>query len=206
MSAILTALIAMMSSMNVSGTALESDAAESMLGAGAASIEANAYETASWPAHNRGRLNAMNVQGQKLKVGLGSETWLTEQVDLKGKVLVLDFWAVWCPPCRAAEPKLHAVQEAHEGNVQVVAISGQGESQSKVESYIGKKSDLNYTHLYDGEQSIYKSIKVRAIPHVVVLSTDGVVRWQGNPHDKAFRSAVDQVVANDPMIRADAGG
>lgn len=204
MSAILTAFVAMMSSMSLSNATLET-AAESAA-VETVSVQANAYETADWPAHNRGRLSAMNVQGQKLKVGLGNETWLTEKVDLKGKVLVLDFWAVWCPPCRAAEPLLHDLQEAHQGNVQVVAISGQGESQSKVEMYIGKKSDLNYTHLYDGEQAIFNSIKVTAIPHVVVISTDGVVRWQGNPHERAFRDAVDRVVAADPMVRANSEG
>ncbi|MEM9373288.1 MAG: TlpA disulfide reductase family protein [Planctomycetota bacterium] len=202
MSAILTAVLAMLSTMSLSGVAAEH--AESA--SNSTMVEAGAYETADWPAHNRGRLNAMNVQGQKLKVGLGNETWLTEKTELNGKVLVLDFWAVWCPPCRAAEPKLHAVQESHEGSVQVVAISGQNEPQSKVESYIADKSDLNYTHLYDAEQSVYRSLKVRAIPHVVVLSTDGVVRWQGNPHDKAFRTAVDKVVASDPMIRAKSEG
>lgn len=205
MSSILIAFAAMMSSMSISNATLETSATETITSE-TTMISANAYETADWPAHNKGRLNAMNVQGKKLKVGLGSETWLTEEVKLNDKVLVLDFWAVWCPPCRAAEPKLHDLQEAHQGNAQVVAISGQSESQSKVESYIGKKSDLNYTHLYDGEQSIYSSLKIRAIPHVVVLSTDGVVRWQGNPHEKGFRAAVDQVVANDPMIQAKSEG
>lgn len=169
-------------------------------------IDEAAYASAKWPAHNTGSLNAKDVQGEKLSVPLGGETWLTEEKDLTGKVVVLDFWAVWCPPCRAAEPKFHALQKEFGGKLQIVGVSGQGEEQSTVEAYIGKKKDLNYSHVYDSEQQVYRSLQVRAIPHVVVLSTDGVVRWQGNPHEKSFKDAVAQVIANDPMIKAKNSG
>ena len=55
-------------------------------------IDPGLYKTAAWPAHNTD-LYAKNLQGQKLPVALGQETWLTEKQDLTGKVLVLDFWA-----------------------------------------------------------------------------------------------------------------
>jgi thiol-disulfide isomerase/thioredoxin len=212
MSALFSAVLAMLSAMSLSGQGVSSPASTATAKPPAErapetiAIDPALYESANWPAHNKGSLNARNVQGSELAVKLGGETWLTKKTDLNNKVLVLDFWAVWCPPCRAAEPKLHALQEANTDKLQVVAISGQGEDQSTVESYIGKKEDLNYTHLFDANQAIYKSLQVRAIPHVVVLSTDGVVRWQGNPHDKAFKEAVDQVVKNDPMIKAKFAG
>jgi len=208
MSAILSALLAMLSTMSLSGHAMQPTETSTTAAEPAEIIEidAAAYASADWPAYNRGIINGTNVQGDPLAVKLGTETWLTKEVDLNARVLVLDFWAVWCGPCRAAEPKFHALQKAHDGKLQVLAISGQGETQSSVETYIGKKPDLNYSHLYDAKQSIYHSLKIRAIPHVLVLSTDGVVRWQGNPHDPAFKKAVDQVVKNDPMIQAKFAG
>lgn len=206
MTALFSAVLAMLTTMSLSGNAGQPATEYKEIKAETVTVEAGAYDTADWPDHNTGRLNARNVQGQKLAVQLGKETWLTEEKELDGKVLVLDFWAVWCPPCRAAEPKFQALQQSNDKNLEIVAISGQGESQSTVESYIAKKSELNYTHLYDAEQGIYKSLRVRAIPHVVVLSTDGVVRWQGNPHDRGFGRAVEQVIANDPLIRAKNAG
>jgi hypothetical protein len=43
---------------------------------------------------------------------------------------------------------------------------------------------------------------VQAIPHVAVLSTDGVIRWQGNPNDPAFVRVVEQVIRVDPKLVA----
>ncbi|MFK7885067.1 MAG: TlpA family protein disulfide reductase [Phycisphaerales bacterium] len=204
MSAIFSAIIAMLTMMSLVGTT--HTASEAAPAVEPIEVDATAYNSANWPTHNRSGLNAKNVQGKELEIQLGSETWLTAKKNIEGKVLVLDFWAVWCPPCRAAEPKFHALQKAHTDKLEIIAISGQGEDQDTVESYIGKKTDLNYTHLFDQEQRIYKSLQIRAIPHVVILSTDGVVRWQGNPHQKAFKQALEQVIENDPLIQAKFAG
>ncbi|RMH30787.1 MAG: TlpA family protein disulfide reductase [Planctomycetota bacterium] len=170
-------------------------------------VDATAYATADWPAHNRGRLYAKDMQGKELPVKLGNETWLTEEKDLSGKVLVLDFWATWCGPCIAASPKLEKLQKDHKGNLEVVAISGQGEDEQTVRSWLEKKGDkIGYNHVFDAEQRVYKPLGITGIPHVVVLSTDGVIRWQGNPHEKDFAKIVSQIVSNDPLIKAKNAG
>lgn len=61
-------------------------------------------------------------------------------------------------------------------------------------------------YLHDAEQRVYKPFESRGIPLVVVLSTDGVIRWMGNPHHKDFNAIVGQVVAADPMIKAKSAG
>ena len=167
-------------------------------------IDPGLYKTAAWPAHNTD-LYAKNLQGQKLPVALGQETWLTEKQDLTGKVLVLDFWATWCGPCIAAEPKLEKLTKDFAGKVAVIGISGQREEQSKVESHLAKH-EPKWVYLHDTEQRVYKPFESRGIPLVVVLSTDGVIRWMGNPHHKEFNAIVGQVVAADPLIKAKSAG
>ncbi len=157
------------------------------------------YTRADWPEKNTGRLNAKNVQGKQLPVPLGNEEWLTKEKDLEGKVLVLDFWATWCGPCRRASPMLDKLQKKYEGKLEVLAISGQSEDEGTVRKYIGKKKNA-YSHLFDKKQSIYRKLEIRAIPHTIVMSTDGVIRWQGNPLSPAFEKAVEQVIAQDPMF------
>ncbi len=174
-----------------------SERESSTMGAPAASPEA--YDQASWPAHNRGRLNATNFQGRTLPVRLGGERWITEKQDLTGKVVVLDFWAVWCPPCRQAMPGLDRLQKSNPNDLAILGIGGQSESFEKVRDYV-RKTNHSYGQLYDGRQRIYKAMSVRAIPHVVVLSTDGVIRWQGNPLDPNFNRAVEQVLEVDPGV------
>jgi thiol-disulfide isomerase/thioredoxin len=167
-------------------------------------VDAEAYADADWPAHNK-NLYAKDLQGQPLPVKLGEEQWLTEKQKLDGKVLVLDFWATWCGPCIAANPKLEKLHKQYLDDLSVVAISGQREDVSTVQSFLEDKRTI-YPHLHDDEQRVFKPFESRGIPLVVVLSTDGVVRWMGNPHQKEFQEAVDQVLRADPLVRARSKG
>jgi thiol-disulfide isomerase/thioredoxin len=168
-------------------------------------VEPAKYAQAAWPAHNPTVTHAKDLQGQRLPVSLGQETWLTEKQDLTGKVLVLDFWATWCGPCIAATPKLTNIQRTHQGHLAVVGISGQREGIEKVQSYLESKKPT-FAYVHDAEQRVYKPFEARAIPLVVVVSTDGVIRWMGNPHEKAFEEIVKQVVEADPLIKANRAG
>lgn len=163
-------------------------------------ISADSYDTAAWPSHNTD-LYANDFQGKSLPVALGSETWLTETVSTEGKVVVLDFWATWCPPCRAASPILDELQKDNPDSLAVLAISGQREEQSKVESYV-EEHKVAYSHLFDEDQSVYKPFESKGIPLVVIISTDGIIRWIGNPHEEDFIPAVNKTLAADPAVQA----
>lgn len=172
----------------------------------------------AWPARNTGSINALDLQGRTLMVPAGTETWLTGQPDrpVGDHVLVLDFWATWCRPCITASPKLDRIQRDHEGDVLVLAFSGLSagkrwpEDEATIRRYI-ESHPVAYAHLHDPSRAVYQQIKPSGIPHAVVISTDGVVRWQGNPHDPRFPEAVDAVVRADPGLaerraRARSGG
>ena len=165
-------------------------------------IEAAAYAAADWPTHNTGdSLYAKNFQGKPLPVALGTETWISKKVDTAGKVVVLDFWATWCPPCRAAMPILDQLQKDNHENLAVLAIGGQREDEDTVRSFV-KEHKESISNLFDADQSVYSKFESKGIPLVVVMSTDGVIRWIGNPHDENFKKAVSQVISVDPMIAA----
>lgn len=172
-------------------------------------VDPSAYSRAAWPAHNLEHLNALNVQGRALPEPLGAEKWLTEKPDraVESHVLVLDFWATWCGPCLRISPRLDALQRAHTGELMVLGISGMSagerypEDEGAIRAHM-RGHPVSYWHLNDTTKRVYRSLRISAIPHVVVLSTDGVVRWQGNPFDASFQRAVEQVVAADPLLAA----
>lgn len=165
-------------------------------------VDSALYGNAAWPAHNKGEgLYAKDLQGQALPVALGNETWISEKTNLAGKVVVLDFWATWCPPCRAATPILEKMQKDNKENLAVVAIGGQSEDEKTVRDYLADH-DETITNLFDAKQSVFRKFESQGIPLVVVMSTDGIIRWIGNPHDKQFKSIVKQVISVDPLINA----
>lgn len=163
-------------------------------------IDSSEYASADWPKHNKNELSAKNYQGRSLPVALGNEEWVYNERSLEGKVLVLDFWATWCGPCIRASPMLEGLQSAYEGRLEIVGIGG-AEDKAVFKRYVLKHKP-NYAQKFDEHQILDSAMEVRGIPHVVVLSTDGVIRWQGNPHNPAFKTAVAQTVAADPLLAA----
>lgn len=166
----------------------------------AAQVDPGLYTSANWPSHNAGRMSADDYQGQMLPVAMGNEEWIANERPLENKVLVLDFWATWCGPCIAAAPMLHKMQNQYEGKLEIVGIGG-SESKADFKRYVLKKKG-NYAQMFDGNKNISSALGIKGIPHVVVLSTDGIIRWQGNPHDPAFKRAVSMTVAADPVVQA----
>ncbi len=121
--------------------------------------------------------------------------------DYSGKILLVSFWATWCGPCRRAMPELDRLQKKYKDELAVLGVAGQNDPIKDVKKYTRSHNE-SYGQLYDENQAVYRSLRVSAIPHVVVMSTDGIIRWQGNPLSPSFKKALEQVIKVDPMIKA----
>ena len=91
--------------------------------------------------------------------------------DLKGQVVLVNFWATWCPPCRKEMPDLEALyREFHGKGFVVLAISA--DDAAKVRTYI-EKGKYSYPVLLDAEGEVSKKFVVEGIPHSFVFDRDG---------------------------------
>lgn len=96
--------------------------------------------------------------------------------ELKGKVVVLTFWASWCGPCRAELPHLEALQEhVSKDKLVVVAIPFE-ESEDRVNELRRMARDWKLTLLVDSFGSIASRYDVTSIPHLIIIDRAGKVR------------------------------
>jgi len=157
------------------------------------------YGGAAWPGHNKKTLYAkINSQGKRLPVPLfENEEWIGDERSLEDKVLILDFWVRSSSSGGKAAKIYTKLQETYAGKLEIVGISGADEKEKILKILKGKQRD--FAQLYDSNQTLYNALGITGTPHAVILSTDGVIRWQGFPLDKGFKKAVEQVVAADPV-------
>lgn len=134
--------------------------------------------------------------------------------DVKGKkIIVVEFWATWCGPCRTSIPHLTELQKkfADRG---VVVIGVSDEDASKVRSFADQMGEkMDYTVAVDNNrrtsQGYMTAYGQNGIPHAFIVDLEGRVAWHGHPMsglDKALDKLAKTVVLESPedKKRADA--
>ncbi len=95
--------------------------------------------------------------------------------DLKGSVVVLDFWATWCGPCVQSLPHLDQVyKDVKDSGVKIYAVNAQ-EDKDKVQNFVTSKN-LSVPVLLDTDGAVLKAYLASGIPQTVIIGKDGQVR------------------------------
>lgn len=127
------------------------------------------------------------------------QTWLTQEPNMNGKLVVIDFFATWCGPCMAARPHMNEIAKQYASTIAVIGLSD--ESKSKFEEGLKKKNlkenDFKYAIALDPAGVMKQGFGIRGIPSIAIISNDGIVRWQGHPN------SLDAGVL-DPLVAANA--
>ena len=92
----------------------------------------------------------------------------------RGKVVMLDFWATWCGPCRMTMPLLENLQKEYPNRFTLLAINLQ-EPASEVRDYI-LKQNFRSEVLLDEEGTVGETYGTESIPMQVVIDKNGIVR------------------------------
>ena len=97
--------------------------------------------------------------------------------DYRGKVVLLDFWAVWCGPCLGEIPRIRAVYEKyHDKGFEVIGVS-LDEDEAALRAYI-KAHEMPWRHIFDGQKwsgDLVQQYGVRSIPAPFLIDREGKV-------------------------------
>ncbi len=93
--------------------------------------------------------------------------------DLRGQVVVLNFWATWCGPCRQELPQLQRLQEKYaDGGLVVLGVS---DEQPDVTLRFLEQRNLKFRTLHDNGGQIFQRFSVMEIPTTLVIGRDGII-------------------------------
>ncbi|MDA2301523.1 redoxin domain-containing protein [Bacillus cereus] len=99
--------------------------------------------------------------------------------DLKGKKVILNFWATWCGPCQQEMPDMEAFYKEHKENVEILAInytpSEKGGGAEKVSNF-AKEKGITFPILLDKNIDVTTAYKVITIPTSYFIDTKGVIQ------------------------------
>lgn len=115
----------------------------------------------------------LNKKAPELKI----EKWLSEEPELEGKFILLEFWATWCGPCRKAIPKLNAWHKKFADDLVVIGLSE--EKEATVRDMISPV--IEYYNAIDTRTITKRAINVQGIPHAILMTPEGIVIWEGFP-------------------------
>ena len=112
----------------------------------------------------------------------------------RSQVVVLDFWATWCPPCRAELPFIEKLRNEFAGQVQFFGVND--EDSGTVKSFL-KKNSYELTVLLDGKRQVHREYGVSAIPTLFIIDKQGVIRehFIGSRSEAKLRQAIQAAVS-----------
>ena len=95
--------------------------------------------------------------------------------DVKGKVVLLDFWASWCKPCQSALPTLQHLSKKY-GKEQFVLISVSGDMNEQAWQSFISQHRMDWPQVLDRDRKINRLFKVSAIPTYVLIDSEGIMQ------------------------------
>jgi cytochrome c biogenesis protein CcmG/thiol:disulfide interchange protein DsbE len=110
-------------------------------------------------------------------------SYLGDTPDIKNRVLLIDFWATWCEPCRVYIPNLNKLQAKYaERGLLVIGISK--EKAEQVQTF-QQKVAMNYVIAVESadKTGLHQQLGIKALPYAILVDRTGKIVWRGQPEE-----------------------
>jgi thiol-disulfide isomerase/thioredoxin len=107
---------------------------------------------------------------------------------LKGKVVMVNFWATWCVPCRQEMPHLQALYEKYNGlGFELLAVNVEKNNAEGARKWL-EETPVTFTVLSDPNNEVTKLYKVQTMPSTVLVARDGTMRFIHHGYKPGFEN------------------
>jgi thiol-disulfide isomerase/thioredoxin len=114
-------------------------------------------------------------------------------VSLEGKVVLLDFWATWCPPCRESVPTIQNLHKKYADKAfEIVGISADGDEDSW-KAFVAKNK-MNWAEYLDLSEMMLGKFEVDSFPTYIVVDKEGVVRYRQSGFGPATQTELEDTI------------
>ena len=120
--------------------------------------------------------------------------------DYKGKIVFLNFWATWCPPCRKEMPSMESLQnKLGTDDFVILAVATDRKGEKLVRPFVEEKK-ISFKVLIDDRSDVSDLYGVVALPTTYIIGRDGVIiemvrggeEWDGAETIEYFKSLIDE--------------
>ena len=107
---------------------------------------------------------------------------------LKGKVVMVNFWATWCVPCRQEMPHLQALYEKYNGlGFELLAVNVEKNNAEGARKWL-EETPVTFPVLFDPNNEVTKLYKVQTMPSTVLVARDGTMRFIHHGYKPGYES------------------
>jgi thiol-disulfide isomerase/thioredoxin len=132
----------------------------------ALALPAAAAELKPWPGGATPPLELTDLQGKKHSL-----------VEYRGKVVLVNFWATWCEPCREEMPSIERLRVSLEGRPFAVLGVNLAEPESRIRKFLDTVP-LGFPILLDRDTKTTRAWQAKVLPATYVVGPDGAIRYR----------------------------
>lgn len=114
--------------------------------------------------------------------------------DLRGKVVLLDFWAMGSAPCVASVPALRTLHEKYEKEPSFVMIAISSDSEAEEWQAFTARNQMVWPQYRDRDSRVRQAFEVRSFPTYIVIDHEGIVRFRGAGLSSALEASLEDAI------------
>jgi len=113
----------------------------------------------------------------------------------KGKVILIDFWASWCGPCRKEFPFLIELKEKYgKDGFEIIAINIDTKEKNMNRFILKQKNDVNFPIIWDPKSELAKIYKPETMPTTFILDKNGIIKAKHNGFKNSSKDEYESLI------------